>query len=101
MLLLHPIIMVGTLGFEPSKPEAPVLQTGVTRRRHRVPITILYLVWVRGFEPPTSWFQARPSTKLILHPDDELVSVVRFELTLFLTPNQVPYQVRRYGDKNW
>lgn len=30
-------ILVGMEGFEPTEPEAPVLQTGVTLQRHRIP----------------------------------------------------------------
>lgn len=30
----------------------------------------LHLVWVEGFEPPASWFQARNSDQTELHPDN-------------------------------
>jgi hypothetical protein len=33
-------------------------------------MSIGILVWVRGFEPPTSCFQGKHSTQTELHPDD-------------------------------
>lgn len=39
----QPQILVGMEGFEPTQPEAPDLQSGVTLQLHRIPIKLFYI----------------------------------------------------------
>ncbi len=61
-LICTPVYLVTSVRFELTVPRLKV--ACITWLCYEVK-----MVRVRGFEPPTSRFQAEPSTKLSLHPD--------------------------------
>ena len=67
---IHPLTIRAThrylakvVGIEPTT-------RGFGDRRSTIELHRHILVWVRGFEPPTSCFQGKHSTQTELHPDD-------------------------------